>query len=547
MSNANALFTFTGDGPSALPDPRFIARAGETNRVTILIGKTYHVTCPMPIVCVGQSSYEIEVYQDQSSPTEMYICWPVLIEAVSMRSGASFSMNVWPDWLGGHFAWTNCCCSLSSNGGVFTYSCSGTCTCTGCAALGYYGYESYRLPASGGACGCGSQPGDGDGGEEEDDGPYDAGASTSFSKSAVIFEDAYYNTPTSRVERQSTKTKLHCVAHGGPNGGHVRFEIVGEDNLGRVSGISLPFDGDVGAGKKIDFRIEYNGKLPSNSANDIIATSAFTENVVGATQEVSTARLTSVKLTLWSLNVSLDEFPNRHIRGIGESVSCEWTPSVSGLSVQTRNGAVCTESYDNIRTVTCPFYAVSGICEINVDDVSYAPAVQVLEPTGIEARNPHQLSYSVPDGFPGGAGFYMDLYLMPDTVSFQSLDFWERPATNSTIEGYFTNQAFQAVWYHDTSMGAGVWHKIGNDNFWFTDAAQMGDELITPVYPGSLVWHIPVDWRKWGDPTSIHQDFMSVDQTFEMSVTGRLTVRKYQHWAAREMSGETLKSKGMTE
>jgi hypothetical protein len=141
----------------------------------------------------------------------------------------------------------------------------------------------------------------------------------------------------------------------------------------------------------------------------------------------------------------------------------------------------------------------------------------------------------------------MDLYLMPDTVSFQALDFWERPATNSTIEGYFTNQAFQAVWYHDTNMGAGVWHKIGNDNFWFTDAAQMGDELVTPVYPGRLVWHIPVDWRKWGDPTSVHQDFMSVDQTFEMSATGRLTVRKYQHWAAREMSGETLKSKGMTE
>ena len=141
----------------------------------------------------------------------------------------------------------------------------------------------------------------------------------------------------------------------------------------------------------------------------------------------------------------------------------------------------------------------------------------------------------------------MDLYLMPDTVSFQALDFWERPATNSTIEGYFTNRAFQAVWYHDTNMCAGAWHGIGDANYWFTDTAQMGDELITPVYPGRLVWHIPIDWRKHGDSTSIHQDFKSVDQTFEMSATGRLTVRKYQHWDAREMSGETLKSKGMTE
>ena len=256
VSNANALVTFMGDGPSALPDPRFIARAGETNRVMLLIGKTYTVTCPMPIVCVGQSSCEIEVYQDQGSPMEMYICWPVSIEAVSMRSGASFSMSVTPDCLGGGFVWTNSCCSVSGTGWSFVYSCGGTCTCTGCGALGYYGYEGYRISADGGLCGCGSQSGDGDGGEEEDDdGPYDAGASVSFSKSAVIFEDRYENTPGVWVERQSTQTELHCVAHGGPNGGHVRFEIVGEEKLQRVSGILLPFESDIGAGKKIDFMI----------------------------------------------------------------------------------------------------------------------------------------------------------------------------------------------------------------------------------------------------------------------------------------------------
>ena len=37
------------------------------------------------------------------------------------------------------------------------------------------------------------------------------------------------------VERQSTKTELHCVAHGGPNGGHVRFEIVGEEKTARLA------------------------------------------------------------------------------------------------------------------------------------------------------------------------------------------------------------------------------------------------------------------------------------------------------------------------
>ena len=247
------------------------------------------------------------------------------------------------------------------------------------------------------------------------------------------------------------------------------------------------------------------------------------------------------------MNVSLDDYPNRHIRGIGEMLSCEWTPSVPGLSVQMQNGAVCFRSYDNRCDITCPFYAAFGICSISVGGVTYIPVVHVLEPTGIEARNPCGLLYPVPTNSPGGAGFCMELYIMPDTVSFQALEFWERPAVNSTIEGYFTNTAFQSVWYHGTNMGAGVWHVISDSNFWFTDSAQMGDELITPVYPGRLVWHIPIDWRKQNDSTMINQDFMSVDQTFEMSATGRLTVYKYQYWAAREMSGETFKSEGMSE
>ena len=216
VSGANALVTFTGDGPSALPDPRFIAMAGETNRVTILIGKTYHVTCPMPIVCVGQSSYEIEVYQDQDSPTEMYICWAVTIEAVSMRSGASFTMNVSPDWLDGVFVWTNSCSSISQSGGVFTYSCGDSCHCTGCAALGYYCYESYCLGAWGGSCGCSSYSGSDPGGEGEDQ----ASVRVSFSEDALFYEESYTNEPGVVVERRvSTNVTLVCAVNGGPYGG----------------------------------------------------------------------------------------------------------------------------------------------------------------------------------------------------------------------------------------------------------------------------------------------------------------------------------------
>ena len=360
VSNANALVTFTGDGPSALPDPRFIARAGETYRVIILIGKTYAVTYGMPIA-VGDKS-DAAIIVRQAHDRKLTVCWPVEIYAdeIQMRGGAAFSMSVWPDCLDGSFVWTNSCCSVSHSGGVFVYPCNDACHCTGCCAMGYYGYESYRLPAYGGWCGC-SSVGEHDDrpGEEDDDGPYDAGAYASFSKSAVIFEDGYYNTPTSRVERRSTQTSLRCVAHGGPNGGHVRFEILGEEKLERVSGHDLPVEQDVSPGKKLDFTIVYKGQLPSSAAEDIIVTTTFAENVQGAQPEVDEEKLTCVRVTLESTSFSLDDFPNRHIRGIGESVSCEWTPSAPGLSFQTRNGAVCTESYDNIRIVTCPFHAAS--------------------------------------------------------------------------------------------------------------------------------------------------------------------------------------------
>lgn len=62
VSNANALVTFVGDRPCRLADPKFVARAGETNRVYLLIGKTYAVHCDMPLGCVGKEDEAIDVW-----------------------------------------------------------------------------------------------------------------------------------------------------------------------------------------------------------------------------------------------------------------------------------------------------------------------------------------------------------------------------------------------------------------------------------------------------------------------------------------------------
>ncbi len=61
VRDADALVSFEGDAPSALPDPSFIAKAGETNRVTLLVGKSYRVRCLLPVEFVGASRPDVAV------------------------------------------------------------------------------------------------------------------------------------------------------------------------------------------------------------------------------------------------------------------------------------------------------------------------------------------------------------------------------------------------------------------------------------------------------------------------------------------------------
>ena len=58
----DTLVVFEGDGPSDYPDPRFVARHGETNEVLILIGKTYTVSSAWPIEFTGASDSATEIF-----------------------------------------------------------------------------------------------------------------------------------------------------------------------------------------------------------------------------------------------------------------------------------------------------------------------------------------------------------------------------------------------------------------------------------------------------------------------------------------------------
>ena len=129
-------------------------------------------------------------------------------------------MQVTPFGLGGAFTWTNVCCRVSGSDYTFSITCGDSCSCGGCSAMGYLEYEGYRLPAYGGSCGCSGSVDHPSGDQAPDKDPPLPGASATFSKRVVFFEDEYENAPGETVPWRSTETDLDCWAYGGTRGGH---------------------------------------------------------------------------------------------------------------------------------------------------------------------------------------------------------------------------------------------------------------------------------------------------------------------------------------
>ena len=402
-------------------------------------------------------------------------------------------------------------------------------------------FPSYCLPAYGGSCGCAVQPGVGDGGEEDDDGPYDAGASTTFSKGVVIFEDRYENTPGVWVERQSTKTELHCVAHGGPNGGHVRFEIVGEDKLSRVAGISLPQERDVGPGKKVDFTIVYNGKLPSSSANDIMATAAFTENVTGATQEVTTARLTSVKMMLETKEEALANYcRQRRTYGVREGVNVYHAPIAAEVLIAI-NSTDAVIGADN-EEFYCPWNGGEFQLDLSCGDALYESKFTVVEPRVF-------CQSACWDGVLGTLGcagqLHMDLYLYvaPSNVSFNGIFIVEIPDDIvRPHSGYFNDSDTNKVGAlsHSVAAGAGEWHQV-RGNAWAIDGVGRRTIYPQPWSDGWKEWEIPVGWGDLHHTLKGQMFPNPTTQRFTLSADGTATVRKYGHIIERRINNNVYK------
>ena len=548
VSGAASLVAFTGEGSSNLPDPSFIALPGATNRVMLLIGKEYNVTSRMPISCVGKSNVEIEV--SQGSPTSLSVLWPVTIETVAMRSGLSFSMSVTPDCLGGGFTWTNCCCSISSSDGVFTYSCDENCHCTGCAALGSYTYEGFTLPASGGSCGCSSDVGVDIGFTNEP--PETASVSVSFSQKVLFYEETYTNEPGVVVGRRaSTNTTLTCSVSGGSHGGVFGFSRQGFEKLTFVGGDTMP-DGmvEIAADETRSWTAEFAPLSHSASENDISAAATFTEYLSGDNMS-STAQLTVVELVLQP-QVAREGCENRHLVGVREIVNCYAHPDV-GQWGETGGGELVFRL--GVQNYTCPLVSDGSILYYSFGGLRYDFNLTIIEPTAIVARLPVAKDFGIATNHAGGAGMNLEIFVQPETVSFSGIAMEEIPSTTGIHEDYFSNIYFESEWYHTEARGAGKWINIKASNLWDTDHAWFAAELPRELPNGEMTfdlsygtwtngemsWNIPWGWADHGAEDGITAPVKSIstpyNQTFTFTEDGTLTVSKFQHSVSRGTNG----------
>ena len=582
----DALVTFAGDRPCNYPDPRFVAKSGVTNEVVILIGKAYAISSDWPFAVVGVSDPDTEVWQMRGAAHQTYACRPVTISA---SDGNPFTMSVVPLNLGGVFLWSSaqCNCSISGSSDTFTWNCPMGCTCCGCSVEGQYSYEGYWLPATSCLCGCYY---DGTGPKwEPSSAPLAASVSASFSKSAVIFEDAYENQPGQWGDRNPTRTRLNIVANGGPNGATLSVTSANIGKLSRISGPDLPLvPVAVPAETQVSYAIVYEGATASETADDITVTATVTDADIGDASTNECA-MTSIRLELSPVwEAPENPCTNRHIYGVGEKVLFKVRPQLSSVVLSTvkyDTGDLETNEYElfgtsatadagSDRIYTCPISAnFNPPIKVSLGDVEYLPQIVLVEPQEIVTRgvewgvNKVDVFYEGnrkcwPSGSVGTATLVTTNYIGPMTVSFRGIAVSELPcAEEDTITGCLTNVQWRT---HTSEAGAGWAYPIKDGNFWFVDSAGLASTIANWSGGGELIWRIPIGWHRRGTSDhefgvlhsdyEIHLDDVSRPLVLDIMYRQRIIVddagscrtEKYGHWILRSrfcriiLDGETL-------
>ena len=547
---------FTGDRDSRLGNPVVVALAGVTNRVPLLIGVDYAVTSDTPFTVSFPIDY-IHPTVTTNGVADYNVRWPldfVFTESIG-ESNRVYTATVEPYDPGGAFTsdpplrGAPCGC-VSFSGNTIAFGCSPTCECGGICKKGilYYLLGGAAFAATGGVCRCGF-----DDPVPPDPVSYDPtnapALSITFSKPAVIFEEAYLDSEYGARPKRSTRVQLTVSAYGGTHGGSLSLS---SQNLGKLSAvgggtIDLPAVTNIVPYESFFSTCVYEAADVSGSMNDIKVLGTFTETETGVSSD-SIGSLTAVKLE-FTPDYSIDNCPHRHRVGIRETAKCSWMPTAATVTCVAGMGG-STDLRNGMWHYIAPLTAgaspyLTAVCQ----GVLYQLALDVVEPESVVAKSAVAFDYGVPTNVAGGAGMELELVILPTNVSFMGIAVQEVPSDYKDPQGYFANPYFDFMWSHTTNMRAGVWHNIQAHNVFMYDYAEMGDCLpnMTPdgeiadedAYgwiAGTMNWFIPVGWNR---PSSVATDapvkeFCVYWQRFKMASDGTLEVEKLENIVQRK-------------
>ena len=557
---------FTADRESRLGSPVVVARGGVTNYVPLLMGIEYAVTSTVPIT-VSVPSNAVASLERESGARAFVVRWPLeFVFSESLDEAArTYTLSVAPFDPEGELTWNGgggevlpmgtlqgCSCGcMNCIGRSVRFVCSSSCPCDAdCRAVGDYGLEGATFAVTGGMCRCGFDDPPLDDPAEHGDGP---SLAVTFSRQAVMFEDAYIDKPGVQMPKRSSRVRITVDAYGGTRGGTLSLSSGNVSRLAAVGGgLALPDDLSLVAGSSFHTTCVYEGASESAAEGDVYVSGTFTE--FATSQRISASNsLTVVRILLKPIiDAPRNNAQGRHTYGVCELAEHVQFPSVPAVTWNPVGGGANIVGADGKPCYRFPLRGCENPLRVELGNAIYLPRLSCIEPEEIVAREVELCTYGLPPGKAGGIGILQAFFVAPFTVSFTGIAVEEVPCDRGSIEGYFQYALETNLWTHTSSAGAGVWHDIAPDNriggLHFLDEAAISEEMfpitasgtLTNDYSfgwthGTLTWEIPFGWNVSGTSqgTGPAGVLGATTQAFHIDPWGTTHVRKFNNQVTR--------------
>ena len=518
-----APVSFAADRASRLGSPGRVARAGETNRVPLLVGIAYAVTSTVPVaVSAAAPGGFAEIEAD--GPCAYTVRWPLGFEAA--REGRATTFRAVPYDPGGTFEWTSGAgarahraarsggCPFTAGGGTVAFDCSGGCGCGGCSVAGTYRLVGASFEPPPATCGCRE-------GDDDDDNP--------------LGPDPPPPVPSTGGITVSFTLTPRNIGKLAPEGG--------------TGPLSLPSGGTLAPGETYSATFECSGVEASGAEGDVAVSASFPDAGTGETQG-DEAKLTVVRVEIRSTVDPPDPSArsiNRHTYGVCERIELLQFPGSPKVAWEPVGGG----TLDSESFYSCPLSGCRNPLRASCAGISYTPQIEVVEPDGVKAEllygttRESVITYGVPRGKAGGIGMWLRLSVKPFHVSFSRIAVQEVVSFTYDASGYFSNPYFNGVFAHSGGIvgaGAGIWHDIDEDNYFSDDEAaynavvpwltQKGIPTNDPACSwtsGYVYMDNPFGWNKKGtsgDETVYKRIAEDVQDEIMIDAVGTVGVRK---------------------